>query len=316
MTTWKRLAVPFVLVAFVASTIPRGARAQGTPAASAADDAKRQGDDAMVALRYEEALGHYRRAYEASKNPAILYNMGRAYEGLGDFPKALDALEEFADKAPADLKARVPKLGELLADVRNRVSTLVVSSAVDGAEIRLGERVVGKTKPGQVVLRVNAGNQHLTIAREGYFPFEKDVALAGGRVETVDAVLASRTESAVLRVTSPVTGAAVAIDGRSVGVVPAESLVAPGSHKILLRRDGYDPTDTNVVVAAGEKKSVDLPMTARETITQKWWFWTAIGVVVVAGGVVTYIAATTEREADKGTIDPGRVKAESFGVRF
>lgn len=312
MTLLGRLTALSLVVTLVTAGAPRLAWADAAPA----DAEKHLGDDAMVALRYEEALDHYRRAYDASKNPAVLYNMGRAYEGLGDFPKALDALEEFSDKAPPELKARVPKLAELLADVRNRVSTLVVSSSVDGAEIRLGERTVGKTRPGQVVLRVNAGKQRLTVSREGYFPFEKDLVLAGAKVETVEANLASRTASAVLRVTSPVTGAAVAVDGKAVGVVPAETFVGPGSHKILLRRDGYDPANTSVVVAAGEKRSVDLPMSARESLTGKWWFWTAIGVVVVAGGVATYIAATTEREADKGTIDPGRVKAEAFGVRF
>ena len=55
-------------------------------------------------IRYEEALAHYRVAYDVTKNPALLYNMGRAYEGLADFPKALDALEEFVATASPELK--------------------------------------------------------------------------------------------------------------------------------------------------------------------------------------------------------------------
>ncbi len=278
-------------------------------AANAADDAKHKGDEAMVALRYEDALAHYRTAYEAAKNPAILYNMGRAYEGLADFPKALDALEEFADKAPADLKARVPKLEELLHDVRGRVSTLVISAPLDGAEIRLGERVVGKTRTGQVVIRVNAGKQKLVVTKEGYFPFEKEIALAGGKVETVDAQLSTRASSGLLRVTSPVAGAAVSLDGKPLGIVPAESAVTPGAHKIALRRDGYENAETSVVLAAGERKDVDVPMAQRASILGKWWFWTAVG-VVAAGGVATFVALTTEKSPDTGTIAPGQVKAE------
>lgn len=286
---------------------PRVARAQ--PTASPADEDKRKGDEAMVALRYEEALDHYRRAYEATKSPALLYNMGRAYEGLGEFPKALDALEEFAEKAPPDLKAKVPKLQELVADVSRRVATIVLGSSEPGAEIRLGEKVLGTTKPGQVVLRVNAGKQKLVVTKEGYFPFERELALEGGRVEHIEARLASRTQNAVLVVRSPISGAAVSVDGRPVGVVPAETFLPPGSHRVGLSRDGYDPAETSVVLAAGERKQVDVPLAERQTLTGKWWFWTAIGVAVVGAGVGTYLAATQERGADTGTIPPGQVKA-------
>jgi hypothetical protein len=299
-----------------APSSPSATAGPSTTVPADVDAEKRQGDEAMMALRYEEALAHYRRAYEATKNPALLYNMGRAYEGLADFPKALDALEEFSEKAAPDLKARVPKLAELVTDVRNRVATLILGSAVAGAEIRLGNRLLGKTKPGQMVFRVNAGPQTLAISHPDYFPFERPLTLAAGKIETVDIALASRTEQALLRVTSPVSGAAVVIDGVAIGNVPAEVPMKPGQHRIALSRDGYDRAETSVVIAAGEKKEVSVPMAVRETITSKWWFWTGIGVVLVAGGVATYIALTTEKSATAGTIAPGTVKAESWGIRF
>lgn len=308
MRTFARALVALFALLFFVVVLPGRALAQG----SDADDEKRRGDEAMVALRYQEALAHYEKAYESTKNPAILYNMGRAYEGLGEFPKALDALEEFSEKAPPELKAKVPKLEELLRDVRNRVATLVLSAPVDGAEIRLGEKVIGKTRAGQVVLRVNAGKQKLFVTHEAYFPFEKELTLAGGRVETVEATLATRASSAILRITSPVAGAEAAVNGNPVGTVPAETAVGPGQHRISLSRDGYDPVETSVIVNAGERKDVTIEMNRRESLTSKWWFWTAIGVVVVAGGVTAYIAATTERAPDTGTIDPGHVKAQTF----
>lgn len=289
---------------------PRSALAQGAPAsADSPDEAKRKGDEAMVALRYQDALEHYQRAYEATKNPALLYNMGRAYEGLGEFPRALDALEEFSEKAPPELKARVPKLDELVRDVQSRVATLVLGSSVEGAEVRLGEKVVGRTKAGQVVLRVNAGKQRLVVSREGWFPFEKDVVLTGGKVETVEATLASRNESAVLRVTSPVDGASVAIDGKGVGMVPVETFVLAGTHRVALAREDYEPAETSVVVGAGEKKDVSVPMARKASVLSKWWFWTAVGVVAV-GVTTSIIVLNTERDPDTGTIPPGQARAE------
>ena len=63
------------------------------------------------------------------------------------------------------------------------------------------------------------------------------------------------------------------------------------------------------MLAAGEKKEVDVPMAERSSILGRWWFWTAVG-VVAAGGVTTFIALTTEKSPDSGTIPPGQVKAE------
>lgn len=300
----------------LAQSIPRTALAQTATSVQSADDEKRKGDEAMVALRYAEALEHYHRAYDANHNPALLYNMGRAYEGLGDFPKALDALEQFAAKASPELKARVPKLDQLVSDVRGRVCTLVVSSTVPDADIRLGEKVVGQTTSGQLTLRVSAGKQHLTISREGYFPFEKDLPLEGGKVETVDVRLASRSQQAILRIDSPVRGASAAVDGQAIGVVPTETMLSPGSHKIALERDGYSRAETSVILTAGEHKNIDVPLDERHAITSKWWFWTTVGAVVVAGAVITIVAITTEKDADHGSIAPGQVRAENFGLRF
>ena len=298
-------------------TAPTAASAQQPPdAAASPDEAKRLGDEAMVALRYEDALAYYRRAYDANKSPALLYNMGRAYEGLADFPKALDALEEFTEKAPAGLKVRVPKLDSLLSDLRKRVATIIVSSPVTGAEVRLGNKVIGKTREGQTVLRVNAGAQLLSITHKDFFPFEKPLTLVAGKIETVDAQLSSRSAGALIVVTSPISGAQVSVDGISSGNVPAEVPTRPGQHLVSLRKDGYDPAEQSVVVIAGERKQVNLTMAVHETLTSKWWFWTGIGVVVAGAAAITIVALTQEKTADSGTIPPGTVKAESFGFRF
>ena len=298
-------------------TTPALALAQPAPeAAISADESKRLGDEAMVALRYEDALGHYRRAYEANRSPALLYNMGRAYEGLSEFPKALEALEEFSDKAPPDLKARVPKLDSLLNDVRNRVATIIVTLPVAGAEVRIGNRVAGTTKNGQTIFRVNAGQAVMSVTHREYFPFERRLDLVAGKIETVDVELSSRSAGALLVVTSPVSGAEVAVDGKSFGNVPAEVPAKPGQHRVVLRRNGYNPAETSVVVMAGERKEVPILMDVHETIASKWWFWTGLGAVVVGGTVAAIIAATTEKEPSRGTIDPGTVKAQSWGLRF
>lgn len=308
----RRALTILLTVATMAQAMPRIAWAQPSEAQKQADAYKRMGDQAIDALRSIEALDYYDRAYAITHDPALLYNKGRAHEILGDFPAALEDLEEFSKRASPELLAKVgtTQLNDLLADIRKRVSTLILSANVEGAEIRVNDRVIAKTEPGQLVKRINSGRQRIRVTKEGYFPYEKELTFDGGRVTQVEVTLTSSVSNAVLKITSPVTGAAVSVDGKAVGVVPAEAFLQPGSHSIALQRRGYDPATTNVVLAAGERKNVDVPMAATDTLTGKWWFWTAIGVAVAAGTVATVIALTTEREADRGTIDPGRVKAE------
>jgi hypothetical protein len=91
--------------------------------------------------------------------------------------------------------------------------------------------------------------------------------------------------------------------------VPAETILAAGTHRLLVTRDDYDPAQTAVVLQSGERKEVTLDPIA-PGVTRKWWFWTLVGtgVVVVAGGVVAaVVAATTEGSPSTGTIPPGQV---------
>jgi PEGA domain len=282
------------------------AHADASPEAVAkADQLKDQGNQAMDQLRYQQALALYAEAYGLTQDPALLFNKGRALEALGEFPAALDAQEEFASKASPQLLAKVPGHEKLVADLRARVATLDLKVGVDKAEVRIGDRIVGVTGGG-VPFKVNAGKVKIHIAKEGYFPYERELTLPGGQITVLDVALESKSTRGVLVVRSPITGAFVVQDGVALGVVPTESVVTPGTHKLHLTHEGFNPADTTAVVIAGERREVDVSLEAREPLYKKWWFWTGIG-VVVAGGVVLTYALLTERSPDRGTINPGQV---------
>ena len=282
---------------------------QPTPEAAAkAAQLKEKGNKAMDGLRYQQALALYAEAYGLTQDPAILYNKGRALEALGDFPEALAAQEEFDAKASPELKQKVAGHAKLLADLRSRVATLELHVNQD-AEVRAGDRILGQSSQKKFLL--NAGKTKLTFTREGYFPIERELTLAGGQVTVLDLTLLSKAERGVLVVRSPVTGAQVTVDGIAFGMVPTETPVMPGAHRVHVAHDGYRPTDSTAVLAAGERKELDLSLEAETPVYKKWWFWTGVG-LVIAGGVATAIVVTTEKPAGKGTIDPGQVSTALF----
>jgi tetratricopeptide (TPR) repeat protein len=213
-----RAAVALLALLVVSMIAPRVWADPPAPPDSAAE-AKSRADDALVSGRPSEALLLYQQAYAIRRDPALEYNMGRAHQALGDFVAALDQLERFAATAPPDVKARVPGLEKLLAEVRKNVATIAVVADVQGAAVRLNDRIIGKTPlPG--VVRVKAGPTLLVVEKEGHFAYERSVVLQGGGLSTFDVKLASRQTTAILTVRSAVIGAEVSVDGKREGTVP------------------------------------------------------------------------------------------------
>jgi len=182
---------------------------------------------------------------------------------------------------------------------------------VKNAEVRLAGRIVGTT-PLDGPLRVNAGPMEIDIRAEGYAAFHRKLELKGADASTLEVALVRLDTSGVVLVRSPNAGAAVKIDGQAAGNVPLELRLGPGSHEVIVSKEGYLPSKANVVVVTGETKSVDISLARKPSILTRWWFWTAIG-VVAAGGTATYFALTTEKPAPVGSIPPGQV---SFGLRY
>ena len=125
----------------------------------------------------------------------------------------------------------------------------------------------------------------------------------------LDVQLVPRKMTALLRVGSTAASAFVSIDGSPIGNAPVEQVVAPGTHKVAVHREGYEDTESSVVVLAGEHKDITVEPQKNAPVFAKWWFWTGVG-VVVAGGVATAIALTTDKSASKGdAFSPGQVSA-------
>lgn len=311
----SRLVALTALVVATCFAHPANAQPASTDEAAAEEEPdeatllKQRGDEALRTLRYAEALELYDRAYALSKSPALLYNQGRALQALRRFPDALEKLEAFRRDAPEELRARVPQLDELIAEVRGKVAVVTVTSNVKGAVVTLDQTRLGKAPIRE--LRVNAGGATIEVTAEGYRPFRKQVKLSGNLKTTrIAAKLEKRDKSGVLVVRS-VKGARVVIDGKVAGNAPAEMRLQPGTHEVRVSRDGFEPETRSAVLKPTERKVITVRLEETPGITERWWFWAGVGTVVVGGAVLTY-ALLTERSPDEGDIPPGKVAAPLF----
>ncbi len=305
------LAVAMVALPMFPSRAAPSPAKSAAPAPSVSVDPavqlKAEGDKAFDAFLYADALRAYESAYELSHDPALLFNRGRALQALTRYAEALEMFERFDREAPQALRAKVPGLAKLIADVRARVATLRIVCNVEGAQVVVGDRVLGETGSlGDVP--VNAGATTVRVRREGYFPVTRPLTLEGGKTTTVTLVLLPRATSGVLAVVVDPAAAKVSVDGKFEGNSPVELVLPAGTHAVEVTSPGFEALTSKAVVRADGRVEVRLAMQATPGITSRWWFWTGVGAVVVTG-VVIGIALTTNRSPHDGDFSPGRVTA-------
>ena len=274
------------------------------PPRTEAGHLKSAADVLMDQDRYADAVVLYQRAYELSNDPALLYNQGRAFEALGDYPTALEKLEGFERDASPTVRARVPGLKELITDLRGRIATIVVRTNAPAARLLVRQKDEGIINTERRI-STRAGPASIEVDADGYETFRRDVELSAGAVVVVEANLTPKKRDAlvVVRTTPSVD---VLFDGKALGRAPLQVRATAGSHELVARGDGYYEQRVPMTLALGDRRDVELEMKSTPGIASKWWFWTGIA-VVIAGGVATAIVLTTEKPHSTGSFSPGSV---------
>jgi hypothetical protein len=261
----------------------------------------------MLSMHYADALGDYREALALTPDDVGLsYSIARAQQFLGNYPEALAALESFDARATPEAKTKVGTLDDLFAEIRPRVATLALKCSEVGARVLIRDKVVGTTPLAPT--RLPAGASTLQIELDGFFPETRDIVLPGGGALSLEVEMHRKSTSGQLGITSDPIGALIRVDGRDLGTTsPRLELALPaGPHEIFASHDGYDDVKLSLMLGPGAVRDVSVPLEKSRSIATRWWFWSAVG-VAVAGGVVLTYALTTEKGAGHGTLSPGQV---------
>lgn len=186
-------------------------------------------------------------------------------------------------------------------------ATLVIASTTTGAQVELDGELVGVV-PLPSGIAVEPGEHTIRLHLRGWSEVTDTFRAAPG--EEVELELDLVPFAGIVRVTTAEPGASVAIDGKAVGATPFDQDVAIGEVTLTVSRPGYFDDVRQLDLQAG--KTYDIAVQLRplppETpkVTQRWWFWTLIG-VAVAGGATAAILATSS--GGSGTPAPDAVVA-------
>ena len=139
---------------------------------------------------YRAAVIEFRRAYELSPNPRVLYNLGEASLEAQDYPAAQSALRRYLDEVGKDVPpARRTQVEVDLRKLDARIAKIMIRSNVDDAEISIDDVPVGHT-PLSAPLVVGAGRRRIVLSALGVQQ-SRIVDLAGGDNTTIDLPISS-----------------------------------------------------------------------------------------------------------------------------
>jgi hypothetical protein len=181
MRTRALRPVAFALILLVAG----GAHAQPAPdirsqLPPAAQRAWDQGKDLAGNNDPKGALVAFKQAYDISKNPRVLYNVGVLEKSRNNYARAVEAWErELREGATALSPSEFAEVKNAIAVVQPYVGSIDVTANEAGATLFIDDEEVGKT-PFAAPVRIGTGKRVVRLSKDGFKDVTKNVEIAPG----------------------------------------------------------------------------------------------------------------------------------------
>ena len=226
-----------------------------------------------------------------------------------------------------------PPTDDLLAPLVKTELLVKLNAPVRGARLFVDDKDLGAIpKTG---IEVTPGEHTVVVRRMGYRDFSRRVTAAEGESTEVGVLMEATV--AFVSVKADVPGSRVVINGEDKGTVPLDGvMLPPGTHDIVVQREGFRPETQRIAVRAGKEYTVDVnlrpeavasadeprkanltpsattqspspltqqtPSVSSDTpLTRRWYFWAGVGAVVTAAAVGTVVATSSQ------PLDPNKV---------
>ncbi len=171
--------------------VPAATQAAARPNRDRAKVLLAQGQDHYRAGRFELAIKLFLEAYAVDPDPAIQFNVGRAYEELGRADDAIKAYELCLRGSPAPDVARRAKGNLEYLRARGGRGRLAVVVDADGADIAVDGRLLGRSPMSP--LELPPGKHTVRVAAAGRPTVERDIEVVDGTETVLQVSLARGT---------------------------------------------------------------------------------------------------------------------------
>jgi hypothetical protein len=270
------LGATMLLVAATASSGAPWARAESRKKEPAARDAPKSLSQTLTGAAKSDfeaakllandgdftgALIKFQSAYEASKDPRILWNVAFCQKNLRRYSKVVTTLRRYVEQGGSVLSAGDKKdAQDLIAMIEPFTTRATVRVSEAGAQIFVDDELAG-TSPLAAPIVLDIGERRLHVVKEGFAAYDKTFVVAGGPELTLDVRLDKEVHEGKLVVEAP-AGATVYVDDKRVGVGRTEQRVATGGHQLRVTAPGMRPYQTEVSVQDKETRSLTVLLEA------------------------------------------------------
>ncbi|HET9956269.1 MAG TPA: PEGA domain-containing protein [Polyangiaceae bacterium] len=226
-------------------------------------DAQRDWDAARElydARDYRGALVHFEKAYELSRNPRVLFNVGVCWKDLTRYAQAIRVWERQLEFGARLSLEDLERTKSAIAAARPFVSTLTLQSDQPGAVILI-DGVEAGTTPVTEGLPVDVGRHTVTLKKDGFAPSEAAVDVIQGTPAalTLNMTPLVKLGTVAITVVGP-RSATVFVDGRELGPAPFTGTVQEGPHTFEARAPGYLPARQTTEIRYAERSSLTLAL--------------------------------------------------------
>jgi len=206
----KCMAAPLLALALAFASLPAFAQSEATGNVEEARQRFMRGAELFKEGSFDAALAEFTRAYQLAPTYRLLYNMAQVQMERHDYAAAMRLYQDYLTQGGSDLDAeRREQVAAEVSQLKNRVSTLRVTSNVAGGELSVDGTVVGTLPLADAVL-VSSGVRRLSLRKTGYASVERTLTVVGGDRVQIELLLEAPKDAASAAGREPSTGRASA----------------------------------------------------------------------------------------------------------
>lgn len=236
---------------------------------------------------YMTAHAKFRSAFEASRNPRLLWNLAACSSKLKRYGRALREADRYLEAGESLSAEQREKASAFVRELQSLVAhaTFVVSPA--GARLSLDGEDRGAVDE-QSLHALELGPHEVSLARDGYAPLRQTIDVR----DTAAVTFAFRLEElrALGRLVVEADGdARVEVDGSRAGYGLVELHLGAGPHRVVVQREGFEPFEAQVSIERDVTRQLQVTLRPRATWLSGWVPWAIGGTLLAAGlGVGAY----------------------------
>jgi len=251
------------------------------------------------------ALVKFQSAYDQSRDPRLLFNMGACEKNLRHYARTIGDFERYRTEAAASLSAAErEEVDRYISELQPFVGAVRVSANEPDAEVFVDDAKVGAT-PLASPVRVDLGQRRVRVKKDGFTELDTTITVTGSAQIPVEARL-ERIVHAGRVVVHADPKDAIAIDDQVVGTGEYEGMIASGGHQLRVTAPGMQTYQSELVVMDHQTRTLDVKLSPAPGVVPVW-AW-VVGSAVVAGGLVVggvFLFKPTDRTSEVvGTLNP------------